>query len=227
MAAEHPIELWLQRIHLRSVGPPAARFDPLDLRFDVPGQTPERVLLSLTNGGGKTTLIRLVSSVLVPHGNRQVGGANIGEYVASGDTSHIVTEWGTADGDRLLIGAVYEWPNRTQPAGAPISQLRRHFYLFRSSTVTVDDLPFDITDDQGRRRRRTRADFIARVRQLDPARVVETESQTQWGDALAAGTPIDTELFHHQMRMNDTEAGAGQFVKQFDTDDKLDRKSVV
>ncbi len=45
--------LALRRVHLRSVGPDVARFDPLDLDHGVTGGTAGRVLWSLTNTGAR------------------------------------------------------------------------------------------------------------------------------------------------------------------------------
>ena len=119
-------KLALTRLHLRSVGPAAARLDPLDLSHVTNGKSAGRVLWNLTNTGGKTTLIRLLTSTIVPNADSAMGGANIGEYVRSGDTSHILLEWDDVAIGRYVTGAVYEWPDRQQPADAPISKLKRH-----------------------------------------------------------------------------------------------------
>jgi hypothetical protein len=73
--------LRLRRVHLQGVGPDGARFDPLDLDFTAIGGAASRVLLSLTNTGGKSTLITLISSLVVPASRAQVGGKHLGDYV--------------------------------------------------------------------------------------------------------------------------------------------------
>lgn len=208
--------LTLARVHLRSVGPNAARFDPLDIRHDSAAGVADKVLWSLTNTGGKTTMIRLLSSVVVTAARDQVGGAQIGEYVQSGDTAHVVTEWDHA-GTRFVLGGVYEWPGRTRPVDLR-GDLTREWYTFRVGDIGIDDLPFDVVADDGTKRRRTLADFRAQMTELFANRgadqFVWARRQTDWANALDKQTPIDPELFRYQMRMNDEESGAGALIKQ-------------
>ena len=218
-----PPGLALRRLHLRSVGPDEARSDPLDLALTTPeGAAAARSLLALTNTGGKTTLITLACSVLVTAAKHQVGKANIGEYVQSGDIAHVVLEWEAIGVGRFVTGAVYEWPNRTRPGGvAPISDLRRAWYTFRSDELSIDDLPFNTAT----RTRRTLKDFRARTEELfsthPSARFIWTTQQNEWARVLDEQTPLDPELFRYQMRMNDQEGGAGALVKRFTSGEKV------
>ncbi|HUY21569.1 MAG TPA: hypothetical protein VMV22_04435 [Acidimicrobiales bacterium] len=220
-----PPGLALRRLHLRSVGPDEARSDPLDLALTTPeGAASARSLLALTNTGGKTTLITLACSVLVTAAKHQVGKANIGEYVQSGDTAHVVLEWEATGVGRFVTGAVYEWPNRTRPGGvAPISDLKRAWYTFRSEELGIDDLPFN-TDA---RTRRTLEDFRARTEEVfaarPSARFIWTSQQGEWARVLDEQTPLDPELFRYQMRMNDQEGGAGALVKRFTSGEEVVR----
>ena len=142
--------LRLRRIYLQGVGPDGARFDPLDLDFTASGGAASRVLLSLTNTGGKSTLITLISSLVVPASRAQVGGKNLGDYVLAGDTSHIVCEWEDATTSvRTVTGTVMEWKDgRRQPGHKQRSTTNMHraWYLFRTGPglPRVDDLPFII-----------------------------------------------------------------------------------
>lgn len=215
--------LALRRVHLRSVGPRAARLDPFDLHHRAAdGTTAARVLWSLTNTGGKTTLLRLITSVVVPAARAQMGGANIGEYIDTGDTSHVVLEWEIAGGDRLVVGAAYEWPNRKRPATIAVGDLRRYFYMFRGDRIGIDDLPFATVG-----RRRTLEEFRNEIRELfgehPAAQFVSTSSQGEWAKLLDTRTPLDPELFRYQMRMNDDEAGAGALVTKLTTPDAIVR----
>jgi len=214
--------LALRRVHLRSVGPRAARMDPFDLRHDTPSGTANRVLWSLTNTGGKTTLLRLVTSVIVPAARAQMGGANIGEYVDSGDTSHVVLEWDIAGGDRFVTAAVYEWPGRKRPPGSPIGELKRYLYMFRCNGVELDDLPFTIDG-----RRRTLEAYRNALRELmgghPAAQFVSTAHHSEWAGYLDTRTPLDPELFRYQMRMNDDEAGAEALVNKLNSPDAIVR----
>jgi hypothetical protein len=219
-----PMPLTLRRVHLRSVGPDKARFDPLDLDLRAPAGVAERVLWSLTNTGGKTTLIRLIMSVLVPHAREQMGGANIGEYVQTGDTSHIVLEWEDGAGTRFVVGAVYEWPSRTKPRDVPISQLARAWYIFRSHDVGIDDLPFD-TDGKRRTLDAFRVDLfdLLDTSKHPSAHFGWTRHQNEWAQFLDERTPLDPELFRYQMRMNDSESGAGELVSRLSSPEEVVR----
>ena len=214
--------LALRRVHLRSVGPDVARFDPLDLDHSVAGKTAARVLWSLTNTGGKTTLIRLLTSVIVPRATEAMGHANIGEYVQTGDTSHVLLEWEATGIGRFVVAAVYEWPNRTRPATTPIRELKRSWYTFRCGEVGIDDLPFEVDH-----RRRVFDDFRTQLTELfrdrASARYVWAPTQTEWATALDTHTPLDAELFRYQMRMNDEESGADALVRKLTSPDSVVR----
>lgn len=227
--AGRPIGLALRVAHLRGVGPDQARFDPLTLDFTTGGQAADRALLHLVNTGGKTTLIRLLSSLVVPAARDQVGKANIGEYIDTGDTAHVVCAWDT-DAGTIVTGVVAEWPGRVRPANAAMGDLQRRWYVYRADgldAVDVTDLPFDAVDDTGRRRRRTAADFAARMDELFRTRpqalFTWARSQADWAARLEELTPLDPELFRYQMRMNDEETGAKALVAQFSTADAVVR----
>lgn len=221
--------LRLRRLHLEAVGPDGARFDPLDLDFTVAGnRAADRVLLSLTNTGGKSTLITLVSSLIVPRARATVGAKNLGDYVLTGDTSHVVAEWeDDTTGYRTVTGAVMEWKDgRRQPGHKQRStrELNRAWYLFRTGPGLpgIDDLPF--RTDQTRTPLDT---FIAAVHDLigthtDTLGVV-ARSQQDWANALEDRTSIDPVLFEYQMRMNDSESGAEKLLASFDTPDNVVR----
>lgn len=219
--------LRLRRIWLQGVGPDGARFDPLDLNYAAREGAADRVLLSLTNTGGKSTLITLVSSLVVPAAREQVGGKNLGDYVLTGDTSHIVCEWeDDTTGFRTITGTVMEWKDgRRQPTAKQRSTTNMHrtWYLFRTGTGLpgIDDLPF--IDSEGRRS--TLSAYMAAVRDLKDRhpeiRWVETQVQQEWTQALLEHTSIDPVLFSYQMRMNDDEAGAKALLEPFSSDDNV------
>lgn len=220
--------LRLRRIRLHGVGPDTARFDPLDLDFSTPDGAASRVLLSLTNTGGKSTLITLVSSLVVPAARAQVGRKSIGDYVLTGDTSHIVCEWeDSTTGLRTITGTVMEWKDgRRQPAHKQrsVTNMHRAWYLFRtgSGLPGIDDLPFVIGD-----RRATFASYLDtltdQLSQYPDTRWVHTRTQQEWTQALTEYTSIDPVLFSYQMRMNDDEAGAKALLEPFSSDDNVVR----
>jgi hypothetical protein len=220
--------LRLRRIRLHGVGPDGARFDPLDLDFTTKDGAASRVLLSLTNTGGKSTLITLVSSLVVPASRAQVGGKNLGDYVLTGDTSHIVCEWDDATtGIRTVTGTVMEWKDgRRQPGHKQRSTTNMHraWYLFRTGPglPSIDDLSFVIDG-----RRAILETYIAAVTSLMSSfprtQWVLTRTQQDWTRTLEERTSIDPVLFGYQMRMNDSEAGAEKLLATFDSPDNVVR----
>ena len=220
--------LRLRRVRLHGVGPDGARFDPLDLDFTTGGGAASRVLLSLTNTGGKSTLITLISSLVVPASRAQVGGKNLGDYLLTGDTAHVVCEWDdTTTGVRTVTGTVMEWKDgRRQPPHKQRSTTNMHraWYLFRTGAHLpgIDDLPFVV---EGRRAAfSTYLDNLTELLTQHPAtQWVLTRTQQEWTQALEDHTSIDPVLFGYQMRMNDSEAGAERLLKDFDSPDNVVR----
>ncbi|PEG35356.1 hypothetical protein CQY20_22035 [Mycolicibacterium agri] len=221
--------LRLRRLRLQGVGPDGARFDPLDLDFATAAGAASRVLLSLTNTGGKSTLITLISSVIVPASREQVGRKNLGDYVLTGDTAHVVCEWEDAStGVRTIAGTVMEWKEgRRQPGHKQRSTTNMHraWYLFRTGPGLpgMDDLPF-VSDSH----RTVYAAFIDAVRELiaqypEAQGVAPTTNQKDWEQTLQDRTSIDPELFRYQMRMNDSETGAEKLVSSFNSPDNVVR----
>lgn len=221
--------LRLRRVRLQGVGPDGARFDPLDLDFSTAAGAASRVLLSLTNTGGKSTLITLVSSVIVPASREQVGGKNLGDYVLTGDTAHVVCEWEDASTRvRTVTGTVMEWKDgRRQPGHKQRSTTNMHraWYLFRTGPglPAVDDLPFVVDG-----RRTVYAAFINEVRELisqspEAQGVAPTTNQKDWEQTLQDRTSVDPELFRYQMRMNDSETGAEKLISSFNSADSVVR----
>ncbi|WP_236796564.1 hypothetical protein [Amycolatopsis sp. GM8] len=220
--------LRLRRIRLHGVGPDGARFDPLDLDFVTSDGAAARVLLSLTNTGGKSTLITLVCSLVVPASRAQVGGKVLGDYVLTGDTSHVVCEWeDVTSGRRTVTGAVMEWKDgRRQPphASRSTSNMHRSWYLFHTGPGLpgVDDLPFVV--DGRRLPHRAFCDAVDDLIADHPGtQGVLTDKQQAWTTALEERTSVDPTLFGYQMRMNDSEAGAEKLLASFDSPDNVVR----
>ena len=220
--------LRLRRVRLQSVGPDGARFDPLDLDFATRDGAAARVLLSLTNTGGKSTWITLVSSLIVPASRAQIAGKILGDYVLTGDTAHIVCEWEDATtGFRTVTGTVMEWKDgRRQPSHKQRSTTNMHraWYLFRTGPGLpgIDDLPFIMGEH-----RATFEKFCVAAGELmaaEPrAQWAITRIQQDWTATLEQRTSIDPVLFGYQMRMNDSEAGAEKLLATFDSPDNVVR----
>lgn len=89
----------LARLRLGSIGVDAARFDPLDLELVGPDLRLRHTLLSLRNGGGKSSLIGLVLLLLNPKVASSLGRTARGDrklesdYVRRDETGVVLAEW--------------------------------------------------------------------------------------------------------------------------------------
>ncbi|MCK9922601.1 hypothetical protein MXD61_12055 [Frankia sp. AgPm24] len=179
-------------------------------------------VLFLENGGGKSVLIKLIFSVVLP-GRRQVVGTSNGRvldsFVLPGDTGHVVCEWQHAvTGRRLLTGKVSEWRGRGANAGRPTEA----WYSLRptseaddgrasgASGMGIDRLPFT---EAGRHV--TLSGFRTRLQDahtLEPAlELAWVTQQGAWSEQLDT-LGLDPELFRYQRAMN---AGEGEAAEAF------------
>jgi hypothetical protein len=226
----------LSRVRLFSVGPPGARYQDvcLDLRGvgapvataarqadlfaadDVEG-TPRRPspasVLFLENGGGKSVLLKLVFSVLLP-GRRQVVGTTstdvLAKFVLGEDVAHVACEWmHTATGALLVTGKVSEWPGHT--ASADANKLADAWYSFRPGEgFGLDDLPFTV---EGRRVTMTAfKDRLHERHREDPASELAWETGHRDWTRHLVDVGLDPELFRYQRAMN---AGEGEAAEAF------------
>lgn len=210
----------LNRIRLVDIGPAGARYDDVtidlsgvgtpagdgDLFSDAPRRPSPYTLLMLENGGGKSVLLKLIFSVVLPGRRRTVGRTSLDDYVLEGDTGHVILEWmHVGTGARLLTGKVAQRRARTAAASNPLAE---GWYTLRPTpTVTLETLPVVA---QGRRVRldgyRT---ALADLQRATPAAEVTWcgEDQKTWVATLGA-VGIDSELFDIQRRMNLDEGDA-------------------
>jgi hypothetical protein len=154
----------LNRARLIGVGPRGARYTDvtLDLSgigvatsnrtlFDGPTRRPSPVsLMMLENGGGKTVLLKLIFSVVLPGRKKVVGGksSSLERFVLGNDAGHVALEWmHVVTGDLLVTAKVFQL--RARAAGS--NPLAEAWYSFRpSDSLSLDTLP---TTENGRRRR--------------------------------------------------------------------------
>ncbi|MGH3872195.1 MAG: hypothetical protein ACRDSR_11910 [Pseudonocardiaceae bacterium] len=230
----------LSRVRLHSVGPKGARYHDvtLDLRhvgapvekppqhalFDLDIDTPARdrgslrrpspaTVLFLENGGGKSVLMKLIFSVMLP-GRRQVVGTSstrvLEKFVLGTDVAHVVLEWQhVATGERVIVGKVSAW--RDHVVSTDPNRLLEAWYSFRPTTVfNLDTLPFA---------ERGRVVSMAGFRdRFTDARSVEPELQAVWETnhglwtAHLGNLGLDPELFNYQRKMN---AGEGEAADAF------------
>ncbi|WP_158890028.1 hypothetical protein [Amycolatopsis anabasis] len=228
----------LSRVRLHSVGPAGARYQ--DVLLDLSGVGPvvksptqdalfsagihsaeqglprrpsPASVLFLENGGGKSVLIKLIFSVMLP-GRRQVVGTTstrvLEKFVGAKDVSHVVLEWQhTETGQRVITGKVSEW--RGHVTSADPANLIDAWFCFRpSTTLDLETLP--LTEDG---RLLTMSGFQER---LDAAHRAEPELELSWTRRHHEWTErldsigLDTELFRYQRAMN---AGEGEAADAF------------
>ena len=223
----------MSRIWLDAIGHRDARFDPL--RLDLRGDTGHSVLdtiVWLRNMGGKSSLLALLFALFQPARNEFLGSRVRGstkrleDYVQLDDVAHVMVEWvrnaegvlpGFELGPSLVTGVVMCW---RRAGGAPA--LERTFYAFhpREGVLELDRL----RTREGGRRVPMRA-FLDQITQAGKRsaglEVVTTEKQGEWLDYLnSAG--IDAEKFRYQLRMNQNEGGADEFLRFRDGDEFVD-----
>jgi hypothetical protein len=225
----------LARVRLFSVGPPGARYQ--DVTLDLRGVGPavqaaqqvdlfapddlERVprrpspasVLFLENGGGKSVLLKLVFSVLLP-GRRQVVGTTsttvLEKFVLGEDVAHVVLEWmHTGTGQLLVTGKVSEW--RGHVTSLDPEKLGAAWYSFRPAPgFGLDDLPFTV---DGRRVTTTGfKDRLTEQHRVSPALELVWETGPRDWTRHLADTGLDPELFRYQRAMN---AGEGEAAEAF------------
>ncbi|MFP5069528.1 hypothetical protein ACLFMI_07660 [Pseudonocardia nantongensis] len=225
----------LTRVRLFSVGPTAARYQDVSLDFrgvgrpvqvavqedlfapDAVDRTPRRPspasVLFLENGGGKSVLLKLIFSVLLP-GRRQVVGTSsttvLENFVLGEDVAHVVCEWMHVRTGRLLVtGKVSEW--RGHVASSDPEKLADAWYAFRPVPgLGLDDLPLT---HEGRRV--TMASFKDRLltaqREQPECELAWETGHRDWTRHLV-DVGLDPELFRYQRAMN---AGEGEAAEAF------------
>ncbi|MFH8557448.1 hypothetical protein ACH4FE_28180 [Streptomyces celluloflavus] len=217
----------LSRVLMRGVGPKAARYEDVLLDFSGVGApvassrqgdifdigeplrrpSPASVLF-LENGGGKSVLLKLIFSVVLPGRREVVGTRNtraLEGFVQTGDVAHVVLEWTHAgSGKKLVTGKVSQWKSRRT---SDESDLVERWYHFRPGlTVDLETLPIEENsqylglNEYGERLR------LAAER--EPALGYRSfQLHGEWTDRLMA-LGLDPELFRYQRAMNSDEGEA-------------------
>lgn len=214
----------LNRARLISIGPRGARFtdvtlDLADVGPTIPAQhllqTPVRrpspsSLLILENGGGKSVLLKLLFSVVLPGRRKVVGkrGTTLDNFVLDSDTGHVALEWmHVRTGDRLVTAKVYQ--RRTPTVHNP-SPLAEAWYSFRPSR-TVDLASLPVITDGRRRRLEGYREALHEAHRNDPAVDFAWlgDDQTAWRHHLR-NLHIEPDLFDIQRNMNADEGDAAE-----------------
>ncbi|MFI8951688.1 hypothetical protein ACIGO6_34960 [Streptomyces sp. NPDC053750] len=247
----------LSRVRLYSIGPAGARYADtvLDLRGvgePVPDPAPTQAeffeeepvgpprrpapagVLFLENGGGKSVLLKLIFSVMLPGHRNTLGGASSGvlrKFLLADDCGHVALEWQHVQtGECVVVGKVSEWRGR-QVSGDP-RKFAEAWYSFRPGPgLTLDNLPVaeatavrppveGVSGAQGRRRTmKGFRDAITEAGKAYPHLEVHwEETHDRWIEHLG-DLGLDPELFRYQREMNADEGeAAGLFAVKKDSD---------
>ncbi|MDT0437056.1 hypothetical protein [Streptomyces doudnae] len=247
----------LSRVRLYSIGPAGARYADtvLDLRGvgqPVPDPAPTQAeffeeepvgpprrpapagVLFLENGGGKSVLLKLIFSVMLPGHRNTLGGASSGvlrKFLLADDCGHVVLEWQhTLTGECVVVGKASEWRGR-QVSNDP-RKFAEAWYSFRPGPgLSLDNLPVaestavrpPVEGQSGARgRRRTMKGFRDAFTEAGKAyphlEVHWEETHDRWIEHLG-DLGLDPELFRYQREMNADEGeAAGLFAVKKDSD---------
>ncbi|KQX60852.1 hypothetical protein [Streptomyces sp. Root1310] len=247
----------LSRVRLYSIGPAGARYADtvLDLRGVgdiVPDPAPTQAeffeeepvgpprrpapagVLFLENGGGKSVLLKLIFSVMLPGHRNTLGGASSGvlrKFLLADDCGHVALEWQhVLTGECVVVGKASEWRGR-QVSNDP-RKFAEAWYSFRPGPgLSLDNLPVaestavrpPVEGASGARgRRRTMKGFRDALTEAGKAyphlEVHWEEIHDRWIEHLGE-LGLDPELFRYQREMNADEGeAAGLFAVKKDSD---------
>ncbi|MCX4552344.1 hypothetical protein [Streptomyces sp. NBC_01500] len=247
----------LSRVRLYSIGPAGARYADtvLDLRgvgSPVPSPAPMQAeffeaepvgpprrpapagVLFLENGGGKSVLLKLIFSVMLPGHRNTLGGASSGvlrKFLLADDCGHVALEWQhTLTGELVVVGKASEWRGR-QVSNDP-RKFAEAWYSFRPGPgLSLDSLPVaestavrppveGVSGARGRRRTmKGFRDAITEAGKAYPHLDVQWEEiHDRWNEHLG-DLGLDPELFRYQREMNADEGeAAGLFAVKKDSD---------
>ncbi|MFD3487691.1 hypothetical protein [Streptomyces sp. NPDC058665] len=227
-------------LDLRGVGDPVPHPAPTQAEFfeDEPVGPPRRPapagVLFLENGGGKSVLLKLIFSVMLPGHRNTLGGASSGvlrKFLLADDCGHVALEWQhTLTGELVVVGKASEWRGR-QVSNDP-RKFAEAWYSFRPGPgLSLDSLPVaestavrrPVEGASGAKgRRRTMKGFRDAIIEAGKAYphldVYWEEIHDRWIEHLG-DLGLDPELFRYQREMNADEGeAAGLFAVKKDSD---------
>ncbi|MGW0878537.1 hypothetical protein [Streptomyces sp. NPDC002671] len=227
-------------LDLRGVGAPVPDPAPMQAEFfeEEPAGPPRRPapagVLFLENGGGKSVLLKLIFSVMLPGHRNTLGGASSGvlrKFLLADDCGHVALEWQHVQtGECVVVGKVSEWRGR-QVSNDP-RKFAEAWYSFRPGPgLSLDNLPVaestavrpPVEGSSGAQgRRRTMKGFRDALTEAGKAyphlEVHWEEIHERWTEHLG-DLGLDPELFRYQREMNADEGeAAGLFAVKKDSD---------
>ncbi|SOD88206.1 hypothetical protein [Streptomyces sp. Ag109_G2-15] len=227
-------------LDLRGVGEPVPDPAPMQAEFfeEEPAGPPRRPapagVLFLENGGGKSVLLKLIFSVMLPGHRNTLGGASSGvlrKFLLADDCGHVALEWQHVQtGECVVVGKASEWRGR-QVSNDP-RKFAEAWYSFRPGPgLSLDNLPVaestavrppveGTSGAQGRRRTmKGFRDALTEAGKAYPHLEVHWEEiHDRWIEHLG-DLGLDPELFRYQREMNADEGeAAGLFAVKKDSD---------
>ncbi|WP_330176847.1 hypothetical protein OG875_27145 [Streptomyces sp. NBC_01498] len=227
-------------LDLRGVGEPVPHPAPAQAEFfeEEPAGPPRRPapagVLFLENGGGKSVLLKLIFSVMLPGHRNTLGGASSGvlrKFLLADDCGHVALEWQhTLTGELVVVGKASEWRGR-QVSSDP-RKFAEAWYSFRPGPgLSLDSLPVaestavarpreGVSGARGRRRTmKGFRDSLTEAGKIYPHLDIHWEEiHDRWIEHLGE-LGLDPELFRYQREMNADEGeAAGLFAVKKDSD---------
>ncbi|MFJ1936746.1 hypothetical protein ACIOGZ_29310 [Kitasatospora sp. NPDC088160] len=232
---------FIRRIRLENVGHRSARFGSLVLDLTNGRGTADGRPLTMTsavdtvlwlrNGGGKSSLLALIFSLLLPSKIDFIGHADdksLADYIPGGKVSHVILEWEDSEqpgtGPALITAGVYQWKDGQCPADTSSGwdRLIRRWYLFRPvpGVLDLDTLPV--------RRDTSLLSQTSYLRAISDsakanrsAKLVIAEEQWNWTEQLEQ-YGLDPQVFKIQRDMNKGEGGITDLFRFTTCEDFVD-----
>lgn len=202
-----------------SVGHRDARLGGITVRF-TDDNGPCDSVIWLRNGGGKSSILNLLFSLLRPSQREFLGSAaeaklrELTNYVDGDDVGTVCLAWQLDGGIHLLTGVCME----LQRAGEG-ARLQRLFYAVRiddpeRAPISIDTLP--IARHDGTRTRLLRQadvrEALLALDGVDGVHVTTTKTQGEWEEVLDS-FGLDPEVFGYQLKMNRREGAADELFR--------------
>lgn len=199
-------------MHFAGMGEACARFHPLTLDFQHPdtGAAQDSVLW-LRNGGGKTTLISLFYSSLVPNQNHFLGrllgkGTSLHDFLRPNEIGVILSEWDfpSLKVPRRIIGQVLLLREH---------DLKRRYFSFAVvPQFGMEQLPVLGLAKPVRSVEKILDELREAERSFSAMDLVIPNDQTEWEQHLER-IGLDPFLFQIHLKMNKQEGGASDLFK--------------
>jgi hypothetical protein len=204
----------LCRIHFSGMGNSAARLNPVTLDFRGREGEPTHTVLWLRNGGGKTTMLSLFYSVILPAKREWLGRfhdkpTEVGDYMEEKELGYIIIEFAFADGTRRIVGQSLVKRSRQDVS-------RVCFSLRADGPVRLESLPIVGLSAPPAKTRDEFFGFLEDANKRDPRGVefvrfdLGQRSLREWERHLI-DIGVDPAVYRSHLVMNSDEGGLGAF----------------